>query len=178
MRVRWISALAAAMAFYSLAVAGGQEPNKLIAGFNQERSLGPGENQVYLVGLQEGEAILGEADQHGIDLVIDEFGPDGKLIRTVDSPNGTEGPEPIDLTAFTTGQYKLVIHTLDATAKPGKYVMKIDRVLTVEQSGLRLAEKNYPAVIQSLWKDYVKDPSALERFVAGRKGKAEHAKLQ
>jgi hypothetical protein len=42
----------------------------------------------------------GEADQHGADLVIDIFGPDGKLIRTVDSPNGAEGPEPIDLTAF------------------------------------------------------------------------------
>jgi len=49
--------------------------------------------------------------------------------------------------------------------------MRIDRLLTVEQNGLRLAEKNYPAVIQSLWKDYLRDPSALERFVASRKGK-------
>ena len=65
------------------------------------------------------DTLLGEADQHGVDLVIDIFGPDGKLIRTVDSPNGTEGPEPIDLTAFTSGQYKLVIHTLDPGAHPG-----------------------------------------------------------
>ena len=49
--------------------------------------------------------------------------------------------------------------------------MKINRLLTVEQNGLRLAEKNYPSVIQTLWKEYVKDPSALERFVANRKGK-------
>lgn len=171
MRIARISAVAAAMALYSSAAAGAQDPSQLIAGFNQERSLGPNENHAYVVSLKEGEAILGEADQHGVDLVIDEFSPDGKLIRTVDSPNGTEGPEPIDLTAFTAGQYKLVIHTLDPRAKPGKYVMKIDRLLTVEQNGLRLAEKNYPSVIQGLWKNYVKDPSALQRFVASMQGK-------
>lgn len=171
MRILLISAFAAVMALYSSAFASGQEPTKLTTGFNQERSLGPGENHIYVVSLKEGEAILGEADQHGVDLVIDEFGPDGKLIRTVDSDNGTEGPEPIDLTAFTTGEYKLVIHTLDKAAPPGKYVMKIDRLVPVEENGLRLAEKNYPSVILSLWKDYERDPSALERFVAERKGK-------
>ena len=144
MRIAWISTLAAALALYGSAAAGGQEPGRLMPGFNQERSLGPGENQVYVVNLKEGEAVLGEADQHGVDLVIDIFGPDGKLIRTVDSPNGTEGPEPIDLTALTAGQYKLVIHTLDKTAPPGQYVMKIDHVVTAEENGVRLAEKNYP----------------------------------
>jgi enterochelin esterase-like enzyme len=159
------------MALYSSAAAGGQEPIKLIAGFTQERTLGPSDNYVYTVTLTEGTAILGEADQHGVDLVIDEFGPDGKLIRTVDSPNGTEGPEPIDRTAFTTGEYKLVIHTLDKKAEPGKYVMKVDRIVAAGENGQRVAEKNYPLAIQALWKDYVKDPVALERFVASRKGK-------
>jgi hypothetical protein len=107
---------------------------------NQERPLGPGESHVYTITLQVGAGVLGEADQHGIDLVIDIFGPDGKLIRTVDTPNGAEGPEPIDLTAFQTGLYKLVIHTLDEKAMPGKYVMKIDRVLTVVENAQRMAQ--------------------------------------
>jgi len=171
MRIAYISALVTAMPFCSSALASAQEPIKLAPGFTQERRLGAGDNHSYTVALTEGAAVLGEAVQHGVDLVIDEFGPDGKLIRTVDSPNGTEGPEPIDLTAFTAGDYKLVIHTLDQSAAPGKYVMKIDRVLTAEENGLRLAEKNYPSAIQDLWKEYVKDPTALERFVAGRKGK-------
>lgn len=171
MRPLWITAFAATILFSTSSSAEAQEPTKLSPGFTEERSLAPSENHVYTVSLDQGAAILGEADQHGVDLVIDEFGPDGELIRTVDSPNGTEGPEPIDLTAFTAGQYKLVIHTLEATAKPGKYVMKIDRVVTAEENGLRMAEKNYSRALQDLWKEYTNDPKAIDRFLASRKGK-------
>jgi len=167
MRPVWIAAI---LLFTSASVQG-EEPTKLTAGFTAGRTLAPGENHVYTVSLDNGAAVLGEADQHGVDLVIDEFGPDGKLIRTVDSPNGTEGPEPIDLTASTTSEYKLVIHTLDPAAKPGKYVMKIERLVTPEENGLRLAEMNYPPALQNLWKEYVKDPHAMDRFLPGRKGK-------
>src|SRR5579859_1832677 len=138
-RTAYIAALAAAMFCMALA-AGAQEAQPLTSGLYQERTLGPGESHVYTIALQEGAGVLGEADQHGIDLVIDVLGPDGKLIRTVDSPNGTEGPEPIDLTAVQPGIYKLLIHTLDEKAPPGKYVMKIDRVLTSGENALRLAQ--------------------------------------
>ena len=171
MRTTCVTALTAAITLCSSAVASGQEPIKLAAGFTQERTLTPSDKHFYTVTLSEGAAILGEADQHGVDLVIDEIGPDGKLIRTVDSLNGTEGPEPIDLTALTSGEYKFVIHTLDKNAAPGKYVMKVDHVVAAEDNGLRLAEKNYPPAILGLWKDYVKDPAALEQFIASRKGK-------
>lgn len=176
MRLTWIASFAATILLFTSASAEGQEPSKLSAGFNEERSLAPGENHVYTVSMDDGAAVLGEADQHGVDLVIDEFGPEGKLIRTVDSPNGTQGPEPIDLTAFTTGQYKLIIHTLDPTAKPGKYVMKIARLVTAEENGLRLAEKNYPPALQSLWREYVKEPNAIDRFLASRKGKGRSSR--
>lgn len=171
MRILWNAGLTAAMLSTVVIAAAGQQPAPLAAGLNQEHTLAPGEKHVYTIALQEGKAVLGEADQHGVDLVIDVFGTDGKLIRTVDSPNGTEGPELIDLTAFTTGQYKLVIHTLDPEAKAGKYVIKIDQVLTVEQNGNRLAEKNYPPSVHSLWRKYLVDPGAVEKFVASRKGK-------
>ncbi|MGB2668988.1 MAG: hypothetical protein WAK48_33715 [Candidatus Acidiferrum sp.] len=171
MRPAGIAAMAATIVICTSSFTKGQEPPKLSPGFTQERVLGPRENHVYTVSLDQGAAVVGEADQHGVDLVIDEYGPDGKLIRTVDSPNGTEGPEPIDLTAFAAGQYKLVIHTLDAGAKPGKYVMKVHRVVNAEENGLRMAEKNYPPALQTLWKEYVNDPRAIDRFVASRKGK-------
>jgi enterochelin esterase family protein len=148
-----------------------QEPRDLVSGLNVERTLGPGDKHTYLITLQEGAAVIGEADQHGVDLVIDVLDPDGKLIYTVDSPNGTEGPEPIDLTAFRTGRYTLVIHTLDEKAKPGKYVMKIDRILTIEDNGQRLAEKTYPAALQALWRSYLSDPKAIDKFLESRKEK-------
>ena len=171
MRIGMLAVFAAVVLFFSSTSVHGQEPRQLAAGFTEEHTLGPNENHVYTVTLEEGCAVLGEADQHGVDLVIDEFGPDGKLLRTVDSPNGTEGPEPIDLTAFATGQYKLVIHTLDPIGNPGKYVMKVKRVVSAEENGLRVAEKNYPSALLDLWKQYVKDPNAVERFVVSRKGK-------
>ncbi len=171
MRFLWITAFVAAIFLIPSACTNGQEPRKLSPDFFEERSLSPGESHIYIISLDDGTAVFGEATQHGVDLVIDEFGPDGKLIRTVDSPNGTEGPEPIDLTAFTTGQYKLVIHTLDPAAKAGKYVMKIERIVSPEENGLRMAAKNYPPALLNLWKEYLKDPSALDRFLAGRKGK-------
>src|SRR6185436_16408631 len=129
---------------------GAQEPQALVTGSKVERTLGPSENHVYTITLQNGAAVIGQADQHGIDLVIDISGPDGKLLRTVDSPNGTEGPEPIDLTAFQTGPHKLIIHSLDKTAKSGKYVLKIARILTVEENGQRIAEKIYPPALLNL----------------------------
>lgn len=166
----WTALFAAAISFAPLS-AQAQQPAKLHAGYTEERTLGPHENHEYTITLDNGAAVIGEADQHGVDLVVDEFGPDGKLIRTVDSPNGTEGPEPIDLTAFAPGEYKLVIHTLDPSPKPGRYVMKIDRVINAEENGVRMAAKNYPPALETLWKEYVKDPGALDRFVAARKGK-------
>lgn len=171
MQARLIGIVLTAAFFATAAVSRAQESHDLVSGLRLERALGSGENHVYSITLQEGAGVIGAADQHGIDLVIDIFGPDGKVIRTVDSPNGANGPEPIDVTAFKTGLYKLVIHTLNAKAEPGKYVMKIDRVLTIEENGQRLAEKNYPPALQSLWRASLTDPKAVESFVASRKGK-------
>ncbi|HYL91604.1 MAG TPA: alpha/beta hydrolase [Alphaproteobacteria bacterium] len=138
-RIAYTATVAAALLLWTAAYA--QEAQPLTNGLNQERTLGPGDNHVYTVTLQEGAGVVGEADQRGIDLVIDIFGPDGKLLRTVDSPNGTQGPEPIDLTAFQTGIYKLVIHTLDEKAMPGKYLMKIDRIMTAGENAQRMAQE-------------------------------------
>jgi hypothetical protein len=84
MRVTWIAAFAAALFLITSASTEGQEPTILRPGYSEERSLVPGESHVYTISLNDGTAVLGEADQHGVDLVIDEFGPDGKLIRTVE----------------------------------------------------------------------------------------------
>ena len=170
MSILKIVTLGAVLLFCLPALALAQTPKLLEPGFHEERQLSSSDNYAYSVQLSDGGAVLGEADQHGVDLVVDVFGPDGNLIRTIDTPNGTEGPEPIDVTATATGQYKLVIHTLEKTAQPGKYVMKIDRVLSAADNALRMAKQNYPLALQDLWKESVADPTALDRFIVSRKG--------
>lgn len=64
MRPRWITALAATILFSTSSSAEAREPTKLSPGFTQERSLAPSENHVYTLSLDQGAAVLGEADQH------------------------------------------------------------------------------------------------------------------
>jgi enterochelin esterase family protein len=142
----------------------------LAPGMSLERILGPADEHIYTVELQSGMAVIGEADQEGVDLVVDVFGPDGKLLRQIDSPTGTSGPESIDFTALHDGTYRFVIHQL-SDAPAGKYVMKVARVIPAAENAERLAAEHYPPAIFSLWKTLRSDPRAVEKFVAERKGK-------
>ncbi len=86
-----------------------------------ERELTAADEHVYFAELEEGGAVVGEADQDGVDLVVDVIAPDGHLLTRADSPNGTHGPEPFDVTALQMGTYKFVIHIVQKDAKPGRY---------------------------------------------------------
>jgi enterochelin esterase family protein len=144
-----------------------------VAGMDMERALGPADEHVYTARLASGAAVVGEADQHGVDLVIDVFGPDGMRIAQLDSPNGTEGPEPIDFTALKAGTYKFVIHTLDKGVQPGKYVMKISQLVGPADNAKRLAKQIYPTpAIYDLWLATRTDPKAVDAFLAGLNGKS------
>jgi len=170
-RIGWIALTAAAILLSFSPIARSQESQTLSSGLTLERSLLPGARHVYTVSLEDGAAITGHVEKHGIDLAIEVFGPEGNLISTLHSNPGTEGTEPIDVTSFKAGPYKLIVRPNDEKATPGKYVMKIDRVLTVPENGQRMAEKTYPPAIQSLWRSYVTDPTAIDKFLASRKGK-------
>jgi len=149
-----------------------ESAHELTPGFKLGRTLEPGERHSYTVRLESGGAVIAEADQEGIDLVIDVYAPDEQLLNTIDSPNGTQGPEPINFTALLTGTYKFVIHTLDKSAEPGKYVMKVAQLLTPEANAKRLAKESLPnQTLYDLWEASVTDPKAVDRFIADRKGK-------
>jgi hypothetical protein len=85
-------------------------------GMQVERTLLPSEEQTYSAQLESGAAIIGEIDQEGIDVVIDVNDPDGAQITRLDSSNGADGAEPIDLTALKRGAYKFVVHAADKNA--------------------------------------------------------------
>lgn len=148
-----------------------QEPaRELVAGMKIERTLAPSDKHVYTAQLENGAAIIAEADQEGVDLVIDVYDPDGKQLTRLDSPNGTQGPEPIKFTALRSGIYKFVVHVTDNDAKPGKYVMKVNQILGPVENAKRLAKDLYPTqALYDLWEASLTDPKAVEKFIANRK---------
>src|SRR2546427_2023120 len=111
----------------------------LTKGFRQERELKAGDTHTYQVSLSAGQVLMGVADQRGVDIVVTIMDPAGKTVAKIDSPNGTNGPEPIKLVAKAAGVYQIVISALDKDAKPGKYEMRVDAFLTADEYADRVA---------------------------------------
>src|SRR5262249_32038291 len=96
--------LVAAMLSFAPRIRGGQEPSEpnqtasiLEPGKAIERAMAGGEAHDYKVSLKAGQFLHVVVDQRGIDVVASLFGPDGKRIAEVDSPNGDRGPEPVQV---------------------------------------------------------------------------------
>lgn len=53
------------------------------------------------------------------------FAPDGKLITDVDNPNGSQGVEPVHITAEATGIDRLEVSSFEKGARPGRYQVKL-----------------------------------------------------
>jgi CHAT domain-containing protein len=90
-----------------------------------EREMAGGQSHFYQLGMTSGQFAQVVVEQKGIDLVVKLFAPDGKLFIEVDSPNGTQGPEPISLIVEATGNYRLEVTSLEKDAKQGAYEAKL-----------------------------------------------------
>lgn len=91
-----------------------------------ERELKGGEVHTYHITLTTGQYLHIVVGQRGIDVVVTLLGPNGKQLAEVDSPNGTQGPEPLSEIAETSGAYRLEVRSLDSTAASGYYKVKIE----------------------------------------------------
>lgn len=96
----------------------GQTTN-LDTGKTIEKKLLKNENHIYTIFLHKGEYAECIVMQKGVDVAIDVTDPSGKKIKTFDSPNGQNGPEPVSVEAIQTGNYQLKIYPLnDQTGMP------------------------------------------------------------
>lgn len=93
-----------------------------------ERELKGGESHSYRVRLEAGQYLLVVAEQKGSDVVVRLFGPAGVKLAEVDSPNGTQGPEPLAFVADEAGEYRLEVAALDQKAPPGRYEVVVREV--------------------------------------------------
>jgi len=99
------------------------EPGKPV-----ERELAGGQTHEYHLQLAAGQYLHVVVDQRGIDVVVTLFGPDGKKLAEVDSPNGTQGPEPVSVIAGASGAYRLKVSALEKTAPAGRYEAKVEEL--------------------------------------------------
>ncbi|MGH9837263.1 MAG: tetratricopeptide repeat protein [Blastocatellia bacterium] len=110
------------------------------AGKPIERELAGGQSHAYQMALAAGQYLNVVVEQRGIDVAVTLFGPDGKRLIEVDSPNGEQGPEPVKWIVETAGLHRLVVRSLENDARPGRYEVKLIELRAVTERDRDLAE--------------------------------------
>src|SRR2546423_139183 len=59
-----------------------------------EREMTGGATHTYRIAMTQGQYLHVVVEQKALDVVVRLYGPEGKKLIEVDSPNGTQGPEP------------------------------------------------------------------------------------
>lgn len=128
-RFFYASALVLAMLLAATPPAFGQpEVAELSVGKPVERELAGEGKHLYRINLKSGQWLNAILYQSGIDVVVRVSSPDGKRLAEIDSPNGDQGPEPIFVTAESTGEHRIEVFPVDEKAKPGRYEIKVEQV--------------------------------------------------
>ncbi len=109
------------------------EAPRLIAGQNIERELSGGKSHSYKIKVTTNQYLKIIVEQKGIDVVVELYLPDGNKLLEVDSPNGTQGPEPLEIIASIDGDYVLKVRSLEEKAPSGKYEVKVIELRTVTE---------------------------------------------
>ncbi|MBI4851749.1 MAG: tetratricopeptide repeat protein, partial [Acidobacteria bacterium] len=113
-----------------LNVAETPDPNQLQVNKVIERELAGGDLHSYTIKLEANQYLNAVVEQKGIDIVATLYSPNGEKVYEVDSPNGTEGEEPVYFISQTAGNYRLEVRSLEKQAKAGNYEIKVNELRT------------------------------------------------
>jgi CHAT domain-containing protein/tetratricopeptide (TPR) repeat protein len=97
------------------------EPSKPL-----ERTLQGGEKHIYAIRAETGHFIHAIVDQLGIDVALTLYAPDGKVVSSMDSPNGNFGLEQISTIAEAPGIYRLEVASGDKNVPAGRYRVTVE----------------------------------------------------
>ena len=102
-----------------------------------EQAIAPGQVYAASLRLRRGESAEIVVLQQGIDLAVDLLAPDGRLLETVDSPNGRNGDEPVAIAAAPSGgTYVIRIRPLGSEEPAGRFTLRVaalrDRAATAQ----------------------------------------------
>ena len=103
------------------------QTDSLRLGIPIERALAQGQNHTFSINLDQDQFVQFVVDQHGIDVIVRVFSPEGKSLGEFDSPNGNEGPENVSVISVTAGVYRIEVAPLGQfeNVPAGRYEIKI-----------------------------------------------------
>ena len=107
------------------------------AGSTSESGLQRGERHVYRVPLEAGQFLYLTAQQRALDVGLRLLAPDGALLMSADTMNGSYGIERIALVAPAAGDYSLEVST-GSDRPAGRYALTVVelRAATPEDTGM------------------------------------------
>jgi tetratricopeptide (TPR) repeat protein len=114
-----------------------------------ERELKGGEAHTYSIEIKAAQLLKLIVEQRGIDVIVTLAAPDGKQLAEMDSPNGTQGLERIEVFAETAGEYQLKVQSLEKEATAGRYEVKIETLRDAtakDRNRLSALKKYYQAL--------------------------------
>ncbi|NOT64251.1 MAG: DUF4440 domain-containing protein [Acidobacteria bacterium] len=83
------------------------------------------------------------AVQQGVDIEVNVYDPAGKLIVSMDSPNGAQGPEPVWLANRPAGTYRIEVKPFSTPTQPGragKYEIKLEALRATTAADGKVAQ--------------------------------------
>lgn len=94
-----------------------------MAGTTTEARIHAGEAHSYLLSLNPDQYAGLVVDQRGADVAVTLHDPEGRLLASVDSPQGARVPEPVPVIATLPGSYRVEVR---APEGGGSYAVRID----------------------------------------------------
>lgn len=143
------------------------QDSRLSPGVTVLKDLKGGETHTYWLKLKANDFLNAVVEQKGIDVVVTLFSPDGIQLTQVDSPNGTQGPEPLSFVSEQAGDFRLEIKSLEKDAPPGQYEAKIVELRpATKEDSLRMAAQKALNEGNQLKNQHQKEASlkAIEKF--------------
>jgi CHAT domain-containing protein len=102
------------------------EPQPLLPGQPVERELAGGQAHTYQIKLTTGQFMRVVIEQKGIDVAVALVASDGEQLSEVNLSSGAFGQESLSQEVALSGDYRIVIRTVTATAPKGAYGAKLE----------------------------------------------------
>ena len=112
----------------------GPKSDLLQPGTPVRSELGPGETRVFRLPAPTDHVLHVVVEQHGVDVVVQLFDPAGRMLDEAATPGVSRGPEHLVRITEDAGEYRLEVHSLVSTGKPGHIEARLERLAPAPES--------------------------------------------